>query len=124
MNFTSRIVAEPKGGTVSLTGDDLPLTGYFVGGVVAPLVVEESEVWTSETRAKIDEFIAYLNSPSVGALYLGWWTDEDTGKLWIDGTSWRRSEFEAGRLGRTRRELAIFDIERQRELRLSYVEGE
>ena len=124
MNFTDKIVEKPEGGTVSLTGDPLPLGGYFVGGVVAPLVLDEDDIHTPEGRAKVDEFIAYLNGPTVGAAFLGWWTDEETGKVWVDGTSHHSTEFVAGRIGRRRREIAIFDIERQRSLRLVYVDGE
>lgn len=124
MDFTSKIIEKPEGGTLSLTGDALPVTGYFVGGVVAPLVLERSEVHTRQGREMIDEFIAYLNGPTVGAAYLGWWTDEETGRLWVDGTSHHSTEFVASRIGRRRHEIAIFDIERERELRLAYAEGE
>lgn len=124
MNFTEQITASPSGGTISLAGDPLPTTGYFVGGMVSPLILDEGEVQTHEGRAKIDEFIAYLNGPTVGAPFLGWWTDEETGKLWVDGTSHYLTEFIASRIGRRRNEIAIFDIERQQELRLTYTEGE
>ena len=86
--------------------------------------VPSRNVFTPEGRAKVDEFIAYLNGPTVGAAFLGWWTDEETGKVWVDGTSHHSTEFVAGRIGRRRREIAIFDIERQRSLRLVYVDGE
>ena len=123
MNFTEQILAKPEGGTVSLTGDSLPVTGYFVGGVVAPLVIEPEDS-PADQREALDTFIEYLNGPTVEAAYLGWWTDEETGKLWVDGTSHHETEFVAGRIGRRRREIAIFDIERQREIRLAYTEGE
>lgn len=123
MNLTQQILAKPEGGTVSLTGDDLPVTGYFVGGLVSPLIIEPEDP-PADQREALDTFIEYLNGPTVAVSYLGWWTDEETGKLWVDGTTWHETEFEAGRIGRRRREIAIYDIAKQRELRLVYVEGE
>lgn len=123
MNFTQQIMESPSGGTASLKGGHLPLSGYYVGGLVSPLILEPEDS-PSERREALDTFIEYLNGPTVGAPFLGWWTDEETGKVWIDGTSWHETESEAGRIGRQRREIAVFDIERDRELRLTYVEGE
>lgn len=117
MNFTEQIIASPEGGTVSLTGDPLPAVGYFIGGVVAPLILGPQELDTAEGREMIDTFIAYLNGPTVGALYLGWWTDEDTNAVYVDGTSWRSSYEQAETLCRTRKEIAFYDIERQRSFR-------
>lgn len=123
MNITSKIMESPSGGTVALGWNAIPLTGYFVGGMVSPLIIEPDDS-LAEQREALDHFIEYVNGPTVGADFLGWWTDEDTGKLWVDATTWHESEFQAGRVGRQRREIAIYDIERSRELRLVYVEGE
>lgn len=120
MNFTEQIMANPSGGTVSLTGDDLPVTGYFVGGVVSPLILEPSDS-PAERRAMLDDFIDYLNGPTVGAAYLGWWTDEETGRVWVDGTSHHADHDVASKIGFRRHEIAIFDIARGRELRLAQV---
>jgi len=120
MNFTEQIMANPSGGTVSLTGEDLPTTGYFVGGVVAPLVLEPSDP-PAKRREMLDGFIDYLNGPTVEAAYLGWWTDEETGRVWVDGTSHHRDLDVAVEIGLRRHEIAIFDIERDREVRLAQV---
>lgn len=123
MNITEQIIASPEGGTVSLTGGPVPESGYFVGGMVSPLVLEPEELLLSTGHEMIDTFVTYLLD-RVSADYLGWWTDEETGKLWVDATSWHETEWEAGRVGRQRREIAIYDAANQRELRLTYVEGE
>lgn len=120
MNFTEQIMANPSGGTVSLTGEELPTTGYFVGGVVAPLILEPSDP-PEQRKGMLDDFIDYLNGPTVGAAYLGWWTDEETGKVWVDGTSHHQDHDVAAKIGFRRHEIAIFDIARDRELRLAQV---
>jgi len=122
MNFTEQIMSSPEGGTASLNGEDLPATGYFVGGVVSPLIIEPDDS-LAEQKEALDTFISYVDEQTI-APYLGWWTDDETGRLWVDATTWHPTEFEAGRTGRKRREIAVFDIERNRELRLTYVEGE
>lgn len=122
-NIASQIIEKPEGGTVALGWDEVPATGYLVGGLVSALIIEPSDSHR-ERREMLDEFIDYVNGPTVGAPFLGWWTDEETGKIWVDATTWHATEFEAGRIGRKRREIAIFDIARERELRLVYVEGE
>jgi hypothetical protein len=116
-NIASQILDDPEGGTVSLAGDPLPTVGYFVGGVVTPLILDTPSQHPRWDREAMDGFIEYLNSPAVGALYLGWWTDEETGTLWVDGTTWHADYDEAERTTRERGEIAFWDIERQREFR-------
>lgn len=122
MDIIEQIISDPSGGTASLRGLELPSTGYFVGGLVSPLIVEDGSSVTS-LRADLETFVSYLTD-STDAEYVGWWTDEETGRLWVDATSHHYSEYYAARYGRERREIAIFDIARERELRLAYVEGE
>lgn len=122
MSITDMITESPSGGTVSLVDAPLPVTGFFVGGIVPSLVVPAGTD-LRQVREIIDEFAEYLRD-EVGAEYLGWWTDEETGCVYLDGTTWHWSEFLAGRTGRERHEIAIFDIRNARELRLTYVDGE
>lgn len=120
MNIAAQITRNPEGGTVGLEGRDLPATGYFVGGVVASLIVDTGPGWAYDERPGIDFFIAYL-ADRVGAEYVGWWVDGETGKLYVDGTSWHADYDEAERACRERGEIAFWDIERQREFRPVYV---
>ena len=124
MEFTDQVLATPAGGTIAFDGSALPTTGYFVGGIVSPLIITEQDN-PAERHHMLDAFVSYLRGlTDVTVPFLGWWTDDETGHLWVDGTTWHGSEFEAGRIGRGRREIAIFDIAGERELRLAYVEGE
>lgn len=108
MNFTDQIIDNPEGGTVSLLGDPLPQDGYFVGGRVSALIIEGDP---RGYREEIDFFIEYLHT--LGAEYLGWWLDEDTGKLWVDCSDWFADYATAERVCRARGEIAFYDIERQ-----------
>lgn len=120
MDYFEQIVASPEGGTASLHGQGLPTRGYFVGGLVSPLILDD---FSGDADWNVEIFASYLTD-SVRAHYLGWWTDGETGKIWVDGTTWHATELEAGQVGRERREIAIYDVASQRELRLQYVEGE
>lgn len=115
MNITDQIISSPEGGTVSLTGDALPTTGYYVGGKVSALVIDGYLV--DQGRKLIDAFIELVNSPDVGAEYLGWWTDEETGKLYVDATTHVRGYFKAEELCLERGEIAFYDIEIGRSFR-------
>lgn len=121
--ITKEILATPSGGTIPLSAGPLPSTGYFVGGVVSALIIEPENDTPEEQVEALDHFVEYVSGPRVAADYLGWWTDEETGKLWVDATSWHPTEYEAGLFGRGRREIAIYDIAKERELRLVYADS-
>jgi hypothetical protein len=123
VNAFEQIMASPVGGTLSLTGDPLPTEGYFVGGVVSPLILDPEDS-PQERADQVKCFAEHLLARSAFARFLGWWTDEETGRLWVDGVSHHATEYRASRFGRIRREIAIYDIVRGRELRLVYAEGE
>lgn len=116
MGLTQQIIESPEGGTVSLTGDELPGTGYFVGGVVSPLIIPNLR-FTPDALFQIDAFINHLNSPDVGAAYLGWWTDSETGKLYLDATSHHQARDVAEKISLRRREIAFWDIANEAEIR-------
>lgn len=120
MSIVERIMNNPEGGTISLSGADLPTTGYFVGGVVAPLVLSTPIEFTPDAAWDIEVFANYVDEYVSGADFLGWWTDEETGKLWIDATSWHGLYGQAERVTRERREIAFYDIELGRSFRPVY----
>lgn len=103
------IIDNPEGGTFRLSGEALPTTGYFVGGRVSALIIEGDP---RGYREEIEFFVEYLST--LGADYVGWWLDEDTGKIWVDCSDWFRDYETAERICRGRGEIAFYDIERQR----------
>ncbi len=115
--LTIRIQENREGGTVHLSDEGpLPTTGYFVGGVVSALIIEPSEFDTEEADQMVQSFLIYLKSQNL-APYVGWWTDEETGKLYVDATTWYRHYDVAESACRSRNEIAFYDIARGRSFR-------
>lgn len=110
------IKSSPQGGTIDLMPYPLPSYGYFVGGAVQPLVLDSAEQLTYPALVEFGE--------SSGSRFLGWWTDEETGKFYLDAVDWHANQDTAARVARGRQEVAFHDIAHDRTLRLAYVEGE
>lgn len=119
MTIFEQIQNSPEGGTAGRDGRGIPSTGYFVGGHGDAVVFGAGGELPSDLEYRVNEWLR-----SCGAPYIGWWTDEETGKLYLDGSDWIETEFTASQLGRLRKEIAIWDIANRRELRFAYVEGE
>lgn len=92
---------------------DLPTTGYFVGGHGKALVFESFEEANKSTALK--QIIEFVEDRE--ARFIGWWADSETGKIYVDGTSWHADYDEAERVTRERNEIAFYSIADQREFR-------
>lgn len=110
------IIDKPEGGTWGTLSRHLPDYGYFVGGAGEAFVAESA----SEMRQ--DRFRTWLDK--VTTPFVGWWTDSETGKLYVDAVTWYEDEYPAAAAGLARGEIAIYDIQRQRDLRLVHVPAE
>lgn len=104
---------ESDGGTVALHGHSLPTTGYFVGGRIPSLILSEEEVSRRAVIYQVIDFVSRAGTP-----YVGVWRDSETGKIYFDAVEWYYDEYSAGKVARERRELAVWDISGERELRL------
>ena len=113
MSITSEILYTPEGGTVSLTSAEVPGTGYFVGGLTNPLVHDRMR----DGHVEITRFVETVQRERL-APYLGWWTDGETGLLWVDGSDWFADREDAVAAGNERGEIAIYDVANQAEIRL------
>lgn len=113
-------IVDGKDGTLRTDtglGSLLPTTGYFVGGVGKPLVFDSREdANTPDALARIAAFI-----DAQCAEYIGWWADSETGKVYVDGTSWFRLASEASEAAFQRHEIAFWDIDGACEWRFAYV---
>jgi hypothetical protein len=112
INYSATILATPVGGTLALDRSELPTTGYFVGGLVSALIYG-----AENDPDDVDCFAEYLDH-ATPAQFIGWWTDQETQALWVDGTSWHEGLTEALVIARDRNEIAIYDIANQKEVRL------
>ena len=111
-----------EGGTFPLASESLPDTGFYVGGVISSLILVPGDTSATEELADTEVFVAELQRLGVG--YVGHWTDEDDGRVYIDGVEHHTTEFAAASVARERHEISIWDIANNRELRLAYVDGE
>lgn len=109
------ILHSPEGGTADLGGLPLPTTGYFVGGAGTALVFPSADT--------VDEYLLREYLLRTTARYIGWWTDAETGKVYVDQSDWIAGYAEAENTARTRGEIAFWDIERAREFRPVVLEG-
>jgi len=109
MNIAQQILDNPEGGTAHTEGDPLPTGGFFVGGAGTVLIFRNQD--------EMDESLikAWLADPATG--YVGWWTDQDTGKVYLDWSSWYRSHSQACFWAARRGEIAFWDIARDQEVR-------
>lgn len=105
-------ITDGKDGTLDiLAGLPLPEHGYFVGGVGTPLVFESVEA------ANLGLIHQFIENTEAG--FVGWWTDQETGKLYVDGSSWHSFGPAAMHAAAIRGEIAFWDIAGQQEVRLS-----
>lgn len=113
------IKASPEGGTFPLDGRPMPAYGFFVGGHGTPIELSGGTEFTPDLERRVGDWIRKSNAP-----YIGWWTDSESEVLYLDGADWIESSVTAEQLGRLRKEIAIWDIGNQREVRFAYVDGE
>lgn len=104
-----------EGATVHHDGSVNPYgTGYYIGGIFPPLVFDSVE---TVDRGEI----AWWIGTHPANLY-GVWTDDETGKVYVDATQWAITRRNAIEVGRERGELAVWDIRNNVEIRCQ--EGE
>jgi hypothetical protein len=104
------MVTHGEDGTVSAHNIDLPTTGYYVGGKYPSLTFDYPHL---VDRGEIAWWIG--NNPSP---WYGVWVDSDDGKVYIDAVNHVDSQRVALSLGRIRQEIAVWDIENGKEIRV------
>lgn len=96
--------------------DDIPMPpdGYFVGGLFPSLVFDSvGEIDRGE--------VAWWIGNNEASFY-GVWIDEETGKVYFDGSSWVFDLYSALAVGKARNEIAIWDIANSEEIRVNPVQ--
>lgn len=113
-SIISQILANPVGGTVDLTGGPLPTTGYFVGGAAGDAIVFDPKVAGALDCDRLARFLRWAPSE-----FIGWWTDEVTGLVWIDCSDWYGNRRVARGVTTKRSEIAFWDIGNSVEVRVA-----
>jgi hypothetical protein len=98
--------------------NEVPTTGYMVGGFVPSLVLAPDALRPyATTDAWLTKNWSYFTvNPRV--YYAGVWTDSDTGRIYIDISRNVDTFGEAIALGDLHNEIAIWDVKNGREIRL------
>lgn len=111
------------GATVPLNGGTVPADGYMVGGVAPPLLLDSRTVTGGRLRAAVDERLTdqWSVASDIPSMYLGSWTDADTGRLYVEISEHIATLADAEEIGRQRGELAVWDLGGSREIRLTSV---
>lgn len=103
-------VCKDDGGTVDRDGMfDPNRTGYYVGGLYPSLVFDSVH---DVDRGEVAWWVG-----THFARYYGIWTDDETGKVYIDAVQWSVSREAAVRVGRYRGEIAVWDVKNGQEIR-------
>lgn len=88
--------------------------GYYVGGLYPSLVFDSVN---DVDRGEVAWWVG-----THGARYYGVWTDQETGKVYIDAVQWCVTRDNAIRAGRDRGEIAVWDIRKGEEIRVNPVQ--
>lgn len=106
-DMAHHMTTNPNGGSFTLDGSDVPTTGYYIGGLVSPLIVDEMT-----SAGDVEYFIDYLKSLNT-VTHVQWQTDDENA-AWVDGVSWTDRYIDAEVTCKERGERAFYDIERTR----------
>lgn len=99
----------PAGGTLALAGElGLPTRGYMVGGA-GPALVFQSEDMLREHWGSVESYVRA--AVAEGQQYVGWWTDPETEKVYLDCSTWHPDMYQADQQAMRRGEIAFYDVE-------------
>lgn len=114
-NILGQMAGSPAGGTAeSHHNSRPPQDGYFVGGAVSGLVYDSFE----DAFADRDEVVHFIRSLPRHVL-VGWWTDPEDGKFYLDGTTWTAFRETAETHAHSRGELAYYDAANEKDVRVA-----
>lgn len=109
-DMARHMTTNPDGGSFALDGSDLPTVGYYVGGLVSPLILDGDT--PVEDVKDVERFIDHLKSAVDGVTHVRWWTDEDL--TWVYGASWTDRYIDAEATCQERRQWSFYAIEQGR----------
>lgn len=98
------------GGSFSFNGEEIPTSGYMVGGVTPSVILDPG---TTLPRLILDLLHFYQRNQEhldKDGLFLGTWVDPETGKIYLDVSQRVADLEEALKIGDLRGEIAIWDV--------------
>ncbi len=101
-------------GTIDVTGNPLPTTGYYVGGAAEALVFDS--VTDANHSTALRDIALFVDGSE--SRYIGWWKDTETGRVYVDATDRVSTLRDALALGQIRGEIAVWDIANAKEIRV------
>ncbi len=111
----AKILTDLDGGTMSLRESmSVPSYGYMVGGA-GPVLVLRDSLGVDESRFLVESYLSHVRIQGHG--FVGWWTDRETGKFYLDCSTWHESVTDADRASTERKEIAFYDLGNDREMR-------
>jgi hypothetical protein len=112
------------GTTVSLTGEQIPTTGYMVGGFVDSLIFDAKLLSEFEHYEMVWEQISQWTLKNAAAVmrtgsFVGGWIDKETGQAYVDLSVHMDSKRNALLAASIMKETAIWDLANNEEIRVS-----
>lgn len=111
---------QDTGHSVNLRGDT-PKSGYMVGGWVPSLVIEGEDLDRTPLAVTDKWLLENYRLLQYSSWYAGIWTDQDTGKVYIDISQNIQSREVALGVAAELEELAVWDVENNEEIRVNEV---
>jgi hypothetical protein len=112
------------GTTISLNGEQIPTTGYMVGGFVDSLIFDAALLLEPEHYEMVWEQISqWILKHGIAAMrmgtFIGGWIDKETGQAYVDLSVHMDSKRNALIAASIMDETAIWDLANNEEIRVS-----
>lgn len=116
INYIVSEIFAGRDGSYNPVFHKVPTTGYMVGGASWTLTVPVGRFGGEMVYDFVTAHIMFLRDPRTGEgdRYIGWWTHE--GRVYLDVSDNVTDKSEAVRLGRLRKEISVWDIEKGEEI--------
>jgi hypothetical protein len=116
-----KFTLENGGSTQSITGMPIPTDGYLVSLGMGNGMSFDADLLTTDQgwRMAFDFVATHFRHLSKPGWFLGFWIDTETNLVWLDVTEWMPNRDAAFRAASDRDEIAIWDIDKAEEIRVS-----
>lgn len=117
-NILTEIRANPGGFSLKPQDGAKPTGGYMVSLPGHTAIVRESDLSGPHAEKILAEFSKeHSTALSQKGAHIGGWTDKESGQTYLDISHNIKNKNAAVRAGRTRNQIAIWDVKKGREIR-------